>query len=116
MSRLIKAAVITLTVLFAGVTVAPLDVASAHPATTVSPKKSKGVRGASAKGAPKTAKKLSASASALAKKKNAKKAELALIRHLAKKYGLVVKTARPKKTLKKPTPKIPAKAPPKKGP
>ena len=114
MSRLIKAAVITLTVLFAGVTVAPLDVASAHPATTVSPKKSKGVRGASAKGAPKTAKKLSASA--LAKKKNAKKSELAILRHLAKKYGLVLKTARPKKTLTKPTPRIPAKAPPKKGP
>lgn len=113
MSRLIKAAVITLTVLFAGVTVAPLDVASAHP-TTVSPKKPKGKRGASAKTPPKVAKK--ASASALAKKKNAKKKSLALKKANAKKKALALKKAAAKKSLKKPTPRIPVKAPPKKGP
>lgn len=123
MSRLMKAAVVALTVLFAGVTIAP--VVEAHP-STVSPKKSKGKRGASAKAAPKAAKK--ASASALAKKKNAKKKALALKKANtkkkalalkkanAKKKALALKKANAKKLVKKPTPKIPAKAPPKKGP
>lgn len=99
MSRLVKAAVVALTVLFAGVTVAP--VVEAHPASKVTPKKTKGKRGPAAKASPKAAKKLSASA--LLKKKNAKKKALAL------------KKANAKNVVKKPTPKIPVKAPPKTG-
>lgn len=113
MSRLIKAAVIALTVLFAGVTVAPLDVAFAHSAP-VSKKTPKGKRGAAAKGAPKAAKK--ASASALAKKKNAKKKKAAVAKKGAKKKPTAVNKKGAKRTNKKPTPKIPAKVPPKKGP
>ncbi len=111
MSRLVKAAVVALTVLFAGVTVAP--VVEAHPASKVTPKKTKGKRGPAAKASPKAAKKLSASA--LLKKKNAKKKALALKKANAKKKALALKKANAKKVVKKPTPKIPVKAPPKTG-